>query len=81
MDDHDTDSDNEPGGGWRDEMESSLRAILRRGPRDIGAVVSALRVAMEDPSIGEADARATADRISAPIDADGTVSPAPVAAS
>jgi hypothetical protein len=54
---------------------------LRRGPRDIGAVVSALRVAMEDPSIGEADARATADRISAPIDANGTVSPAPVAAS
>lgn len=75
------DHDNEPGGSWRDELDSSMRAILRRGLKDMAGMVRALRVAMVDPSITEASARATAERIGAPVDAEGYVSPPPVAAS
>lgn len=71
----------EPGRAFCAEMDVALRAILRRGPRDIGAVASALRVAMENPLITDGEVRAAAKRIAATIDADGTVSPAPVAAS
>ena len=74
------DHDNEPGGGWRDELDEALRTLLRVGPLSVMALRSALRAAMGDTSIDEVDVRAAAGRIHARIDlADVVSEPAPSA--
>lgn len=73
-------NDHEPGGGWRDELDEALRALLRVGPQPVMSLRAALRAAMGDTSIDEADVRAAAKRIHATIDAADVVSePAPAA--